>query len=133
MIIDEPEAHQHPENQRMIARVLVRLMRAGITVICPTHSSLILHQISNNIVISQLPEEVRRKEFPDFTDDDLITNEEVGVYLFDLQEDGTHIKTVPINSEFGISEDEVVRVAEAIGDQTYHVTMASQNGDKGLE
>ena len=133
LIIDEPEAHQHPENQRMIARVLVRLMRAGITVICPTHSSLILHQISNNILISQLPEEVRRKEFPDFTDDDLITNEEVGVYLFDLQEDGTHIKTVPINSEFGISEDEFVRVAEAIGDQTYHVTMASQNGDKGLE
>ena len=123
LIIDEPEAHQHPENQRKIARVLVRLARAGVKVLCTTHSSMILHQVSNHLLATEAGPKVR--EELGFTEDDLLNPEEVGVYLFDNSGgDGTLISAVPIEAGFGISEDEFVRVSEAIGDETYRLSMS---------
>ena len=126
LIIDEPEAHQHPENQRKIAQVLVRLARAGVKVLCTTHSSMILHQVSNHLLATEAGEAVAKvREELGFTEDDLLSPEEVGVYLFDNSGgDGTLISAVPIEPGFGISEDEFVRVSEAIGDETYRLSMA---------
>ena len=123
LIIDEPEAHQHPENQRKIAQVMVRLVRAGVKVLCTTHSPMILHQTSNHLLAAEA--RAKGQEVSGFTDDDLISPEEVGVYLFDDKGgDGTVISPVPIEPGFGISEDEFVRVSEAIGDETFRLSMA---------
>ena len=130
LIIDEPEAHLHPENQRRIARVLVRLVRAGVKVICPTHSSLILHQITNHLLATQADADSR--EALGFTGDDLITGDEIGVYLFDLQSDGATVSSVPIDSTFGISEEEFVKVAEAIGEETYRLSLVSTGDSTDL-
>jgi hypothetical protein len=59
-----------------------------------------------------------------FTEDDLLKPEDVGVYLFERREDGTHIKPVPIEPGFGIAEDEFVRVAEEIGEETYRLSLS---------
>lgn len=120
LIIDEPEAHLHPENQRRIATVLVRLAKAGVRVLCTTHSSLILHQVSNHLLASEADPEVRAKQ--GYAEQDLLKNSEAGVYLFDVQRDGTHITPVPIEPGFGISEDEFVHVAESIGEETYRLS-----------
>jgi predicted ATPase len=124
LFIDEPEAHLHPENQRQVARALVRLASAGGRVVCPTHSSLILHQISNHLIASKLPAE-KRAEFG-YTDDDLLDANDVGVYLFSLEEGGTVISPVAIDPEFGIDEEEFVRVFQAIGNETYDLSVAAQ-------
>jgi hypothetical protein len=124
LIIDEPEAHLHPEAQRQIARVLVRLMRAGVRVLITTHSSTILHQISNHILATQTDEKIR--EAMGFTGDDMITPEEIGVYLFAPGRGGVRIQPVEVDGEFGISEDEFVRVSQAIGDETFQLTVAKQ-------
>ncbi|MBI2862456.1 MAG: AAA family ATPase [Chloroflexi bacterium] len=124
LIMDEPEAHLHPEAQRGIARVLVRLVRAGVRVLCTTHSSTILHQVSNHLLAAAAPDETRRQS--GFTEHDLLKEEEVAVYLFDMrEEEGTHIKPVPIEPGFGISEEEFLRVAEAIGDETYRLSAST--------
>lgn len=121
LVIDEPEAHLHPESQRHIARVLVRLVRAGVTVLCTTHSSLILHQLSNHIMVSQAgPQDQHRFGF---TAEDVLKADEVGVFLFAHGSKGTQIKRVPVEPYAGIDEDEFVRVMEAIGDQTYRLAL----------
>ena len=117
LIIDEPEAHLHPENQRLIARVLVRLMNAGVRVVCTTHSSLILHQLSNQILATSSGKLGK----VGFAEHDKLDMDDIGVYLFELAEDGSRIKEVEIDSDFGISEDEFVRVADQIGDETYQL------------
>ena len=117
LIIDEPEAHLHPENQRLIARVLVRLMNAGVRVVCATHSSLILHQMSNHTLATASG----RLDEVGFAEHDRLDLDNIGVYLFELSEDGTHVKEVEVDAEFGISEDEFVRVADQIGDETYQL------------
>lgn len=124
LFIDEPEAHLHPENQRRIATVLARLVRAGVRVVVATHSSTILHQISNHLIASRLPA-AKRAEFG-FTDDDVLDANEVGVFLFDVQEDGTQIRPVTIDPEFGIDEEEFVRVSQALGNETYDLLTAMQ-------
>ena len=117
LIIDEPEAHLHPENQRLIAQVLVRLMNAGVRVVCATHSSLILHQLSNHILATSSGKFGK----VGFSEHDRLNLEDIGVYLFELAEDGSQIKEVEVDSDFGISEDEFVRVAEQIGEETYQL------------
>lgn len=119
LIIDEPEAHLHPENQRLIAQVLVRLMNAGVRVVCATHSSLILHQMSNQILATASG----KLDKVGFTEHDKLNLEDIGVYLFDLAEDGARISEVEVDTDFGISEDEFVRVAEQIGEETYQLVI----------
>ena len=117
LIIDEPEAHLHPKNQRLVARVLVRLVNAGVNVICATHSSLILHQMSNHILAATKTAE-KRAEIG-FKDEDTLSLDDIGAYLFNPSEDGARIEPVETDDTFGISEDEFIKIAEAISAQTY--------------
>ena len=120
LIIDEPEAHLHPENQRRIARVLVRLVNGGVNVICATHSSLILHQMSNHILASTRSEK-KRAELG-FADEDMLKLDDIGGYLFRLCEDGARIEPLEIDDTFGVDEDQFVKVAEEISRETYDLT-----------
>ncbi|MBC7225701.1 MAG: AAA family ATPase [Thermoflexales bacterium] len=118
LIIEEPEAHLHPENQRRIATLMVRLVRCGVRVLCTTHSDIILHQISNHLLLGEALEKGHRPEGFD-PEWDRLGYGEVGVYLFRMEGDGSVIEPVIPEPGFGIPEDEFVRVAEAIGSQTY--------------
>lgn len=127
LIVEEPEAHLHPENERRIARVLVRLVRSGVTVICTTNSPMILHQISNHILAAQVPPGGRAS----FTEQDLLYEGEVGVYLFRPRRKGrgSEIRFVPVAPGFGIPEDEFVRVAEEINRETNRLIRSSLRED----
>ncbi|MCB1192527.1 MAG: AAA family ATPase [Leptospiraceae bacterium] len=52
LMIDEPELNLHPENQVKIARLLVRLVHAGIQVWISTHSDYIVKEINNMLMLS---------------------------------------------------------------------------------
>jgi hypothetical protein len=117
LIIDEPEAHLHPKYQRLMARVLVRLMNAGVRVICTTHSSLIVHQLSNCIVAGRMSSEERGLD--QFADVDLLNLDDVAAYVFDETNEGTVASPVDIDELDGISEDEFIKVSEAIGEESY--------------
>jgi predicted ATPase len=119
LIIDEPEAHLHPANQRRIAQVLVRLINAGVRVICPTHSSLIVHQLSNHILAKDAA--IDERNSLGFTDADVLDSDDIAVYAFHESPRGTEIRPVPVIEGFGISEEEFAAVAEQIGDQTYQL------------
>ena len=124
LIIDEPEAHLHPENQRRIARVLVRLVNAGVRVICTTHSSLILHQLSNCILAGQLSAEDRRID--DLVDADTLDRTDLGVYVFQPTKKGTVVSPVEIDETYGIDEEEFVRVAQSIGQESYLLAVRAE-------
>ncbi|MDZ5814304.1 MULTISPECIES: AAA family ATPase [Stenotrophomonas maltophilia group] len=53
VMIDEPELNLHPDNQRLVARLLVRLVNIGMRVVISTHSDYIVREISNMIMLSQ--------------------------------------------------------------------------------
>lgn len=119
LIFDEPEAHLHPANERLVAQVLVRLAHTGVRVLVPTHSSTIVHQVTN-IVRSSLLSGPERERLG-YTEDDRLHSDEVGVYRFRPTDEGVIIDEVPYEADFGFSEEEFYDVADDISRETYQI------------
>ncbi len=123
LIIEEPEAHLHPDNQRTLARAMVRLIRQGVRLIITTHSEYLLHQISNFILLAEA--EGKRLELG-YSENEYLRPEEVGSYLFSFGKHGggSQIKELEVTEEDGIPEDEFVRIAEALYNETLSIERA---------
>lgn len=119
IIIDEPEAHLHPKNQRKVALLLAKLVRHGVNVICTTHSHIFLHQISNLVLASNLNSEKKRKL--DLVDSTL-EQSDVGVYLFQKEDSFVNINQTPMTRAVGYAEDEYVKVYKELLEQYYEVS-----------
>ena len=52
LIVDEPESHLDTANQILMARLLARLVRAGLKIIVTTHSDYIIKELNNLIMLS---------------------------------------------------------------------------------
>lgn len=114
VIIEEPEAHLHPHKQKLIARLLVKMVRGGLNVLITTHSDFLLAQLNNHILLSKVSKEERKVE--GYDEEDYLNPEEVGAYLFEKIDNWYEIKELTV-SEGGIPEEEFVRVAETIGNE----------------
>ena len=82
LIIDEPELNLHPENQRKIARLIIRLVNIGIKVFITTHSDYIIKEINNSILMKnhysdKIPDYLKKYGY---TKDDLIDYKKLKVY-----------------------------------------------------
>lgn len=52
IVIDEPESHLDTANQILLARLLARLIQAGLKVILTTHSDYLIKELNNLIMLS---------------------------------------------------------------------------------
>ena len=114
LLIDEPEAHMHPEAILAVAQSLVALSQSGVKVLCTTHSSEFLHKVSNCMLRAAQMNPAPTPDTPK------IRAEDLGVYRFERssQSSGTVIVPVEIDPDWGIPEDEHVAVAEHLADET---------------
>ncbi len=114
ILIDEPEAHMHPEAVIAVAQTLVSLSSVGVKVLCTTHSSEFLHQVSNSMLRSALG----TSKSPNETTS--IDVADIGVYRFERspKSSGTQAVRVKIDPRWGIPEDEHVAVAEKLSQET---------------
>ena len=84
IIIDEPEINLHPDNQILVARMLVRLMNSGFRIILSTHSDYIIREINNMVMMSRKEENVVKKLLSEgiYSENDYINPQDLGVYYF---------------------------------------------------
>jgi len=54
LVYEEPEAHLHPELQRKLARLLVRMARQGTRLLITTHSDVFVQEINNCVKVGAL-------------------------------------------------------------------------------
>ena len=116
LIIEEPESHLHPANQRNLARGIVQMIRSGLKVMLTTHSDYFLSQLSNFVRLSALEDERAKRGY---NEDDYLNPEDVGCYLFEWndEESGSVVRELEVSVEDGIVEDEFYSVDEALYDE----------------
>lgn len=119
LIIEEPEAHLHPENQRVLAKYLVKLIRKGVNVVITTHSEYLLEQLSSFVLLSKVKADKRVKKY-NYGREDFITADEISAYVFtfDKKSKGYKILDVEVTEEDGISQEEFVKIHEALYEET---------------
>ena len=104
IIIDEPEINLHPDNQILVARMLVRLMNSGFRIILSTHSDYIIREINNMVMMSKkqasVVEELLLNKI--YTENDYILPQDLGVYYFNYRNASSkHIKIEKLKVEEG--------------------------------
>ena len=119
LIIEEPEAHLHPEAQRAISRVVVHLVRAGVRVMITTHSDYFLDQLANHVRLSKLTESERNQ----LTDrqDAFLNEDEIGAYAFNRQEGGTIVEKLHFDTENGLSPEDHDKVSSDLYNETVEI------------
>lgn len=126
LIIEEPEAHVHPEKQVEIARQLAGMVRAGIRVVITTHSEWMVEQLGNLTQLSNLPKD-RRKGIEEA--ELALDPKEVGVWLFrsNPQQGGTVVEEVTLDTESGLFPVDYGKIARDLYNQgaaIFHRTQA---------
>ncbi len=116
LIIEEPEAHLHPEAQRNMAAVVVRLIRAGVRVMVTTHSDYFLDQISNYVRRSKFSES-ERSRLPG-SQDGFLDESEIGAYVFNRRDSGTIVEKLHFEQENGLSSADHDKVSSDLYNET---------------
>ena len=117
LIIDEPESHLDTANQVFLARLLARMVRAGLKVLVTTHSDYLVKEINNLIMLNSTfasKAQVIRKL--NYGKKDFINPERIRAYV--ARDQGLHKCAI---DEFGIDMpnfdetiDEINRVANEL-------------------
>jgi ABC-type multidrug transport system ATPase subunit len=90
LIMDEPEMSLHPKNQRLLTRLLARLVNAGVRIFITTHSDYIIRELNALIVMKSLEgrfSETRKSL--SYDEEELLAADGVHVYTAcDIKEKG---------------------------------------------
>jgi predicted ATPase len=131
IIIEEPEAHLHPTNQRILAHLIIAMIRNKLNVLITTHSEILLEEINNLIKIGSLPAETRKNLIGD--KNIFLNSDELSVFNFEynLNPRGTMIRELHVDEKEGIPQDEFIRVHEELYSQ--YVTLSDLNAEKPEE
>lgn len=126
LIIEEPEAHLHPANQIVLAKYIVKLVRSGINILMTTHSIFLLDKLAKYMMAGSLTPEQRSTDLG-YGQDGFLTQDEVSVYLFERRPDGGHqTKPVERDEEYGISQEEFIKVSEVLHRETIIINSKMQ-------
>lgn len=113
LVIEEPEAHLHPENQIKLAKHVARLVNDGTHVILATHGVYFLEQLSMLVRMGKISPAERKKL--GFGGDDFISIGDVAPYMFRPDPKGGHsIREINHSAEEGIWQDEFINVTESM-------------------
>jgi len=95
IIIEEPEAHLHPEVQVKLIEQFAALAALGVKVVLTSHSNFVFNKVSNLVITGVLPAD------------------SVAATLFEMDSGGSSGRALAVD-EYGIDDENFVETAEAL-------------------
>ncbi len=119
IIIEEPEAHLHPELQQKMAQIIIQLMNSGIPVWITTHSDTILQHINNMIKLKRNRKSRELCDEYSYKDIDLLDIDDVKMYQFSKNEKQTTVLDKLQSNENGFVVPTFNKALESIVEEVY--------------
>lgn len=123
LVLEEPEAHLHPRLQRVLARVVARLVKKGVYVWITTHSTTFCQQINNLLKLGSMPEDraAEARARWGYSESEGLKAADVAGYQLLTREDGGRTQVTELRmTERGLVmpsfNRELVRLGEEIDD-----------------
>lgn len=132
LMIDEPELNLHPANQRLMARLLARLVNQDLRVVVSTHSDYLVREINSLIMLSRsAPIQAGLMQKYDYRQEELLAPEKVSAWLFSERA----VRPMPINNIEGIAAETFDKEIHSLNDTSdgiyYAYQEAQDNGELG--
>ena len=127
LIIEEPEAHLHPEMQAAFTRFLASAVQSGIRILITTHSEWILEELANLVRLSELPKE-RRVGIEN--EDIALSPDQVGAWFFEPNEDegGSVVREITLDEDSATFPAGFGLVTESLYNRWVEISSRIQEG-----
>lgn len=122
LIIEEPEAHLHPDNQVVLAGHIVRLVRAGVDIIITTHSAPLFEAVSQYYQVGPFTPKDRKNALGH--EDLYLLEDEIAPHLFQTNgngDGGCIVKRIPVSTQEGIDQEEFIRADRLLNENNMRI------------
>ncbi|MGE8542189.1 AAA family ATPase [Acinetobacter sp. ANC 3813] len=122
LMIDEPELNLHPSNQRLVARLIAKMVNKGLKIVISTHSDYFVRELNSLIMLGEnngnqvVKNQILKKYSID--NESLLTKDQIGAYVFECG----LLKSMEVNQEGIIATtfDEQINLLNDSSDDIYY-------------
>lgn len=123
LIIEEPEAHLHPENQLLLLKYIVKAVNRGLKIMLTTHSEYISDQLNNFVRLNNVSYEKCLQL--NYTKENILKVDDLNIYNFkESSKNQYETEKLEIN-ETGFFEENFTKIVDELYKESLDITNSS--------